>query len=364
MTGQPARVALAVVAMVALLALPTAQRAEAGATAARPRPAEPARRTPPKVKPAAPPKIANVYPPAPCAGEPVEFVLYGTGFSENQAEVKVTLGDAEAASIEVHSPRRLKATFAALGKVGVAALTIQNPDGKSHTLPRAVYVRPDTGFSWMAMRFQIRYDWRGFVEWFKLGGPLMYVFMLISFFGVAWVVHCSLVLRHSQILPRKFMDALSSHLAQGNLNGAAAACEQTRCAFGRVIQAGLRKAAEAPEKVREAIGAAGSRESAHLHQKISYLANVGTISPMLGLLGTVFGMIMAFNIISSGEVRPYLLAAAIAQAMVTTAAGLVIGIPALAVYFYLRGRLLRLVTHMEVVADEVTETIIEKAEEA
>ena len=133
--------------------------------------------------------------------------------------------------------------------------------------------------------------------------------------------------------------------------------------FSRVILGGLRRVHEPAEKVRDAITASGSREAAHLHQKISYLANIGTISPMLGLLGTVFGMIMAFNLISTGEPRPYLLAAAIAKAMVTTAAGLVIGIPALAVYFYLRGRLLRLVTHMEVVADEVSETIIEKAEE-
>ena len=84
---------------------------------------------------------------------------------------------------------------------------------------------------------------------------------------------------------------------------------------------------------------------------------------MLGLLGTVLGMIMAFNIISSGEVRHYLLAAAIARAMVTTAAGLVIGIPAMALYFYLRGRLLRLTTHVEVIADSTAQVIIQKGTE-
>ena len=372
-----ARVALAVVAIVAMAALSVpldalgAERVGADNVVAAAPKATPTAKKPapaksggPKVKPVGTPTITNVYPPAPYANQPVELVLYGTGFSEDQANVVVTLGDAKATSVEVNSPRRLKAYFPALGKAGVASVTITNPDGESHTFARAVYLCPASGFDWTAMRFQIRYDWRGFVEWFKLGGPLMYVFLLISFFGLAWVVHCALVLRRSQILPQKFMEAVSSHLAQSDLPGAAAACEQTRCAFGRVLQAGMRKAMESPEKVREAVGAAGSRESAHLLQKISYLANVGTISPMLGLLGTVFGMIMAFNIISSGEVRPYLLAAAIAQAMVTTAAGLVIGIPALAVYFYLRGRLLRLVTHMEVVADEVAETIIEKAEEA
>ena len=207
------------------------------------------------------------------------------------------------------------------------------------------------------------YDWRGFVEWFKLGGPLMYVLAALSFFGAAWAVHCLLVLRRSQILPQKFLEALNSHLDQADIDGAIVTCRRSRCMFSRVILGGLRRVHEPAEKVRDAITASGSREAAHLHQKISYLANIGTISPMLGLLGTVLGMIMAFNIISSGEVRHYLLAAAIARAMVTTAAGLVIGIPAMALYFYLRGRLLRLTTHVEVIADSTAQVIIQKGTE-
>jgi len=339
----------------------------AGAAPTSAAPAEPAGSPLPAAKPTEPLVVRNVAPPTPYASRPTEFVIYGSGFSQDQAKLKVTMGGVDAVSIEVQSARRLKAAFPARNKTGVAAVTVTNPNGETATLERAVYFRAGKGFSWQAMRYGFLYSWRGFREWFNLGGNLMYVFILISFFGVAWVVHCSLVLRRSQILPQKFMETLSSQLEQSDLRGATTTCERTRCAFGRVILAGLRKTSEAPdapEKIREAITAAGSRESAHLHQKISYLANIGTISPMLGLLGTVFGMIMAFNIISLGEVRPHLLAAAIAKAMVTTAAGLVIGIPALAIYFYLRGRLLRLVTHMEVVADELTETIVEKAEEA
>ncbi|MFP4057206.1 MAG: MotA/TolQ/ExbB proton channel family protein [Candidatus Brocadiia bacterium] len=308
-------------------------------------------------------RVGNVGPATAVAGRATELTIRGQGFSDHGVEVTVTVAGEEMActDVRVQSPRRLKATVPEELAAGRADVTVVNPDGEWDTLEDAVYfVDPGRGFSWQATLFQLRQDWRGFLEWFKLGGPLMYVLAAISFFGVAWAVHCLLVLRRSQILPQKFMEDLSSHLMQSDVRGAAAACERTRCVFGKVILTGLRKVSEAPEKIREAVAAAGSREAAHLHQKISYLANIGTISPMLGLLGTVFGMIMAFNIISSGEVRHYMLAAAIAQAMVTTAAGLVIGIPAMAVYFYLRGRLLRLMTHMEVVADEVAQTIIDR----
>ena len=366
MISPVARRVLAALAAGALIAGLTSSGARA---AAPPTTAiAPATKAPPlpRLRPVKPPTITNVAPPAPLTGRAVELVLYGTDFSEDQAKIRVTCAGVEAASIDVQSPRKLRAVFPAFDRAGPADVVVTNPNGDRATLANAIYLRQDTSFSVAAMRYQIRYSWRGFVEWFNLGGKLMYVFLAISFFGVAWAVHCFLVLRRSQILPRRFMEALSGRLDQTDLKGAATACERSGCVFGRVILSGLRKAeeaVEAPDKVREAVGAAGSREAAHLQQKISYLANIGTISPMLGLLGTVFGMIMAFNIISSGEVRPYLLAAAIAQAMVTTAAGLVIGIPALGVYFYLRGRLLRLLTHMEVVADEVTGTIIEKAEE-
>ena len=357
-----AGVAVLTAAVVALMAVSAAWGA-APATAKGP---EPTGSAPLKVRPVEKPAITNVEPPTPLASRAVELTIYGSGFSEDQASIKVTCAGVAAASIDVQSPRRIVATFPAFERTGTATVVVVNPNGDTAQLERAVYLCGDSGFSFAALWYQMQFSKRGFLEWFKLGGWLMYVFLAISFFGVAWTVHCFLVLRRSQIVPRQFLEAVSKQLDKGDLRGASATCERSRCVFGRVVQSGLQKAgegAQAPEKVGEAIRAAGSRESAHLHQKISYLANIGTISPMLGLLGTVFGMIMAFNLISTGEPRPYLLAAAIAKAMVTTAAGLVIGIPALAIYFYLRGRLLRLVTHMEVVADEVTETIIEKAGE-
>ncbi len=317
------------------------------------------------VEPPEPLRVTNVSPPVAIAGREVWLDVFGQGFSQDSQKVKVKVGSVEATEVRVQSPTRLKARIPDSLGAGVVSVTVTNPNGESATLPGAVcFCAPGSRVSLDAMLVRMRHDWRGFAEWFKLGGGVMYVLAAISFFGVAWAVHCLLVLRRSQVMPPRLMESLSSQLMQGDARGAAAACERSGSVFARIVLAGLRKAGEPPEKVREAIAAAGSRESAHLHQKISYLANIGTISPMLGLLGTVLGMIMAFNIISSGEVRHYQLAAAIAKAMVTTAAGLVIGIPAMAVYFYLRGRLLRLITHLEVASDEVAQAIIERGEGA
>jgi len=361
--ARPGRLALAVLALMGCLA---ASQAWAGAVPSTAAPGTATAAGKVGVGPIEKPEISNVEPPAPVANRAVELTIYGSGFSEDQANIQVTCGGVEAASIDVQSPRRIVATFPPFGKAGPATIEVVNPNGDKATLDGAVYLRASEGFDLTALWYRFQFSKRGFLEWFRLGGWLMWVFLVMSFLGVAWTVHCFLVLRRSQIVPQGFRNTVSKQIDQGDLKGATATCDRSGCVFGRIVAAALAKAGEAleaPEKLREAVGAAGSREAAHLHQKISYLANIGTISPMLGLLGTVFGMIMAFNLISTGEPRPYLLAAAIAKAMVTTAAGLVIGIPAFAVYFYLRGRLLRLVTDLEVEADAVAESIIVKAEE-
>lgn len=317
------------------------------------------------MEPEEPLRVSKVHPPAPPTGREVELTIYGQGFSSDESKLRVVLTTGNqtvrATQVRFLSTRRLRASFPAQQHVGPRSVTVSNsPAGPSSTLHDALYVRAgDRRWAWRAMLFRVRYDWRGFVEWFEFGGLLMYVLGLLSFFGVAFAFHCLLVLRRSQVLPQRLLEALISLLGQGDLRGAAATCEKSQSVFGRVVLSGLRNADEPADKVRDSIEAAGSRESAHLHQKISYLANIGVISPMVGLLGTVLGMIESFNVISSGEVRHYMLAAAIAKAMVTTAAGLLIGIPAMAVYFYLRGRLLRVMTDLEVAADTVAQSIVE-----
>ena len=105
--------------------------------------------------------------------------------------------------------------------------------------------------------------------------------------------------------------------------------------------------------------AVGRREAESLMRRVRYLSDIGTIAPMLGLLGTVLGMIQAFNFIAFdiSAVKPVALASAVAQALVTTAAGLIVAIPCMGFFFYFRGQLQSIVAQVEEFAVEIADTI-------
>jgi biopolymer transport protein ExbB len=103
------------------------------------------------------------------------------------------------------------------------------------------------------------------------------------------------------------------------------------------------------EEAREIAQAEGVRLAGLWNQRISYLADIGSIAPMLGLLGTVLGMIKSFSVVASdiAASRPMMLADGVAEALVTTAAGLVIGIPVMAAYAFFRGRVQGMISDLE-----------------
>jgi biopolymer transport protein ExbB len=103
------------------------------------------------------------------------------------------------------------------------------------------------------------------------------------------------------------------------------------------------------EQLAEIAQTEGGREAALLNQRAAWLADIATIAPMLGLLGTVFGMIRSFSVMANDVAasRPMLLAEGVAEALVATAAGLVIGIPAMAAYAWFRGRVQEMISEME-----------------
>ena len=109
----------------------------------------------------------------------------------------------------------------------------------------------------------------------------------------------------------------------------------------------------------------GERGAAALWQKIAYLNNIGVIAPLLGLLGTVWGMIGAFGAIAfdDSNVKGLTMASNVSQAMITTAAGLVLAIPTLMVYYYLRGRVLTVLSLVEAQASEFVELIVRNQEQ-
>jgi biopolymer transport protein ExbB len=135
-------------------------------------------------------------------------------------------------------------------------------------------------------------------------------------------------------------------------------CDEQPVAMARVLKAGLMRHEAGTEEIKKALEAAGQVEAGNLGSNVRGLGVVATLAPMLGFLGTVTGMIKAFNAIAAaGTSNPSLVASGISEALLTTAAGLVLGIPSLALYHFFRGRVDRFLTEMEGVALELVEDL-------
>ncbi len=294
----------------------------------------------------------------------VKLVIIGTGFdTSDEMPVEVFVGETPCGDIVVHSSTRITATVPASKTGGVVDVIVRRSGAAEARLESALCY--DDGGSWQARWYRIKARASSSWRFMRQGGVIMILLVLLSIFGVAWAIHCGLSIRSRQIMPKPFLDKLSGHISRSELQEAIDACQSEGSVFSRIAIAALQKAGEPPHKIREVAQAAGSREASHLSQKIGYLSDLGVISPMLGLLGTVLGMLLAFKTIGIGEVggRYLLLADAIHQAMITTAAGLVIGIPAMACFYFFRGKLLRIVTDMEQVSEEVADAIAAAGDE-
>jgi biopolymer transport protein ExbB len=198
------------------------------------------------------------------------------------------------------------------------------------------------------------------------GGVLMYPLGLMSVAGVAFVIYFFVVLRRQQVVPDILRDDVLDKIETGQINDARTACGYKPCAFSEVAVAALDYLGSVdkadPALLKEVIEGEGSRQAAALQSQIQYLMDVAVIAPMMGLLGTVFGMMRAFNVVAFdlAKAKPMLLAAGVAEALITTAAGLIIGIPAMMFYAYFRGRTSKLVSDLEVASGQVMTSMLKK----
>lgn len=178
-----------------------------------------------------------------------------------------------------------------------------------------------------------------------LGGWAMWPLGLCSLAVCALIIHAMRETRPARFIPRHLLAPLQDHCETRALDQARRLTSGDRSVLGRIMHAGLERARpELPDagkdRIEEAIAEGLEHEENAIGQWVNYLNVVATIAPMIGLLGTVSGMIGAFQTISAGGMgRPELLAGDIGEALITTAAGLIIGIPAMLAYFILRNRL-------------------------
>jgi biopolymer transport protein ExbB len=196
-----------------------------------------------------------------------------------------------------------------------------------------------------------------FLEIVDKTGPLIYPLAALSFLAVVLVILYTLTIRQGTVVSDKFMNAADALIRKGDYKGLLAVCERQGECIARVTQKTLTFAMKNPtagfDEVREVTEAEGSRQASLLNQRITYLADIGAIAPMVGLLGTVIGMITSFNEIAQDNflgAKQLELAGGVSQALLTTAGGLMVGIPALIFYSIFRGRVQRLISELEAAA--------------
>lgn len=178
------------------------------------------------------------------------------------------------------------------------------------------------------------------------GGGTLGVILWIALFGasiagVALIVDSFINIRVAKLIPEGMLDRVREAMEQGDLVKAMQYCEEHPGMLSNILTAGFSNVEEGFDVIQDVINAVADLESEKLVQRVTYLSVVGNLAPMLGLLGTVQGMIYAFATLgtqAAGAAQQAMLALNISQALYTTAAGLVIAVPAVAFYYLFRNR--------------------------
>jgi len=193
-----------------------------------------------------------------------------------------------------------------------------------------------------------------FLEILAEGGVMMYPLAFLSVVTVVLVFLYALTIRRNAVVSDRFMIAAEAMVRKRDFLGLVAYCHRQNQCMARITQKALdfytKTTGVGFSEIREVAEAEGSRQAGMLNQRIAYLADIGSIAPMLGLLGTVIGMIKSFLLISTGGfegARQMKLASGVSEALITTAAGLVIGIVAMVFYSLFRGRVQKFVSELE-----------------
>jgi len=180
------------------------------------------------------------------------------------------------------------------------------------------------------------------------GGWLMVPIVLCSALALAIVLERLWALSQRRVMPPGLVERVATWFETGQPRARELEALRSNSALGFILAAGLEHVGEGREAVRERLEDAGRQTVQELERYLNTLGTIAVISPLLGLLGTVLGMIRVFAVLTSqGSADPASLAGGISEALITTAAGLVVAIPALIAYRYLRGRIESLALSME-----------------
>ena len=186
-----------------------------------------------------------------------------------------------------------------------------------------------------------------------LGLKYVIIFLAISFAFVALLVMNFLTLRRNNIVPIALVEGFEANLNEKRYQEAYDLAKSDESFLGHVLAAGLAKLSTGYDKAVEAMQEVGEDENMKLEHRLSYIALIGTIAPMFGLLGTVDGMVASFQVIanSTTQPKPSELASGISMALITTLVGLWIAIPAIMAFGIMRNRMTRLMLEVGILSE-------------
>ncbi len=189
----------------------------------------------------------------------------------------------------------------------------------------------------------------------SLGWGYLLIFLALSFTLVSLLVMNLLASRRENLVPQELVEGFEGMLNEKEFQAAYDLARTDESVLGQVLSAGLAKLSRGYNRALESMQEVGEEESMKLEHRLSYMALIGNLSPMIGLFGTVHGMISSFRVIatSGSTPEPSKLAEGISTALFTTLVGLAIAIPALAAYNILRNRVSRLLLEVGVSSENL-----------
>ncbi len=205
----------------------------------------------------------------------------------------------------------------------------------------------------------------GMWEILQRGGPVMYPILFCSILSLAVVIERLYHLYRAKIDTREFMDRIANILRKNRMREALQMCEATPGPIAHILKAGILKHGRPRQEIKEAIEDAALHEIPRLERNLGILATVAHIAPLLGLLGTVTGMVRCFQLVQEksvtlSPVNPGDLAGGIWEALLTTVTGLLVAIPAFVAYNYLVSRVDGFILDMERSATELVNLLTEE----
>jgi len=193
-------------------------------------------------------------------------------------------------------------------------------------------------------------------ELIVLSGFIGWMIIALSVVTLALVIEAYITLSREKLAPPALIDEITSLFDEKQYQEALELCENEPTFFTRIVAAGISKLGHPFEVIQTAIAEMGDEEAIRLHQKIGWISVLAAVSPMLGLFGTVQGMIASFHVIANtANPTPAQLASGIYVALLTTFEGLMIAIPATAAFAYLRNRLVRNIIEVGAIVEDLFE---------